>query len=561
MLHEPELLLLDEPTAGVDPKARRDFWREIHALAADGLTVLVSTHYMDEAERCHRLVYISYGKMLAAGTAPEVIAQAGLRTWAVVGPAARRRARCSSSSAAGWSCPSAPACMSAAPTHDDFPRWLAEHDPALARDDADRADPDRARRRLHRPDAGCARHRQLSAAPGRPSSSRRSAPRGGSDERPWRWALSLERIGAVLRKEFIQLRRDRLTFAMLIGVPIMQLVLFGYAINSDPRHLPTAVVALDQSPFVRSIVRAAQNTDYFHIIEIGSESEAERLIARGEVQFALVFPSDFSARLVRGESPAMAVYADATDPAATGPAVSALQRLPQLALRNDLHGPLARLAPDREPFEVIVHRRYNPEGLTNYNVVPGLMGVILTMTLVMMTAMGMTRERERGTLENLLATPVRPLEVMIGKILPYVIIGYVQVLIVFTAARWLFDVPMFGNFTLLSSAIVLFIVATLGVGFTFSTIARSQMQSMQMTMFYFLPNILLSGFMFPFRGMPSWAQWIGEALPLTHFLRIVRGVMLKGAGLVDVAPQTVPILVFIAVAAAVAMKRYKQTLD
>jgi ABC-2 type transport system permease protein len=379
-----------------------------------------------------------------------------------------------------------------------------------------------------------------------------------SADRSWRWALSLERIGAVLRKEFIQLRRDRLTFAMLIGVPIMQLVLFGYAINSDPKHLPTAVVALDQSPIVRTIVRAAQNTDYFHIIEVGSESEAERLIARGDVQFALVFPSDFTARMVRGESPAMAVYADATDPAATGTAVSALQRLPQLALRNDLHGPLARLAPDREPFQVIVHKRYNPEGLTNYNVVPGLMGVILTMTLVMMTAMGMTRERERGTLENLLATPVRPSEVMI---VPYVIIGYVQVLIVFTAARLLFEVPMFGNFVLLSAAIVLFIVATLGVGFAFSTMARSQMQSMQMTMFFFLPNILLSGFMFPFRGMPVWAQWIGEALPLTHFLRIVRGVMLKGAGWSDIAPQVVPILVFIAFAAAVAMKRYKQTLD
>jgi ABC-2 type transport system permease protein len=373
--------------------------------------------------------------------------------------------------------------------------------------------------------------------------------------------LSLERIGAVLRKEFIQLRRDRLTFAMLIGVPIMQLVLFGYAINSDPRHLPTAVVALDSSPLVRTIVRAAQNTDYFQIVEVGSESEAERLIARGDVQFALVFPADFSARLLRGESPPMAVYADATDPAATGTAVSALQRLPQLALRNDLKGTLAPLAPGREPFKVVVHKRYNPEGLTNYNIVPGLMGVILTMTLVMMTAMGMTRERERGTLENLLATPVRPAEVMIGKIVPYVIIGYVQVLIVFAAARWLFEVPMFGNFALLSAAIVLFIIATLGVGFLFSTIARSQMQSMQMTMFFFLPNILLSGFMFPFRGMPRWAQAIGEALPLTHFLRIVRGVMLKGAGPADVAPQAVPILVFIAVAAAIALKRYRQTLD
>jgi len=378
---------------------------------------------------------------------------------------------------------------------------------------------------------------------------------------PHRFGLSLERVAAVLRKEFVQLRRDRLTFAMLIGVPIMQLILFGYAINADPKHLPTAVVALDQSPLVRSIVRAAQNTDYFRIVEVGSESEAERLIARGDVQFALVFPSDFTRGVLRGDSPAMAVYADATDPAATGSAVAALQRLPLIALQHDLRGPTAQFAPGHAPFEVVVHRRYNPEGLTNYNVVPGLMGVILTMTLVMMTAMGMTRERERGTLENLLATPVRPAEVMIGKIVPYVLIGYLQVLIVFTAARLLFSVPMFGNFLTLSAAIVLFIVATLGVGFAFSTMARSQMQSMQMTMFYFLPNILLSGFMFPFRGMPTWAQWIGEALPLTHFLRIVRAVMLKGAGWSDVAPQTVPILIFIAVAAAVAMKRYRQTLD
>ncbi len=371
----------------------------------------------------------------------------------------------------------------------------------------------------------------------------------------------MQRISAVLRKEFVQLRRDRLTFAMLIGVPILQLVLFGYAINADPRNLPTAVVALDQSPLVRSIVRAAHNTGYFQIVEVAGESEVEQMIARGEVQFALVFPSDFSARVLRGEQPAMAVYADATDPAATGNAVAALTQLPQIALQHDLRGPLSSLNPGSAPFEVRVHRRYNPEGLTNYNVVPGLMGVILTMTLVMMTAMAMTRERERGTLENLLATPVRPVEVMIGKILPYVVIGYVQVLIVFVAARWLFEVPMFGSFALLSAAVVLFITATLGVGFAFSTLARSQMQSMQMTMFFFLPNILLSGFMFPFRGMPVWAQWIGEVLPLTHFLRIVRGVMLKGAGLPDVLPQSLPILAFIAVAGAVAMARYKQTLD
>jgi ABC-2 type transport system permease protein len=377
-----------------------------------------------------------------------------------------------------------------------------------------------------------------------------------------RWpGLSWGRIVAVLLKEFVQLRRDRLTFAMMIGVPIMQLVLFGYAINSDPRHLPTAVVALDNGPLVRSIVRAAENTGYFHIVQAASDSEAERLLATGQVQFALVFPADFSARLLRGEKPALAVYADATDPAATGSAVAALQSLPQVALVHDLKGPLAGLQPGTQPFELRVHKRYNPEGLTAYNVVPGLMGVILTMTLVMMTAMAMTRERERGTLENLLATPVRPVEMMVGKILPYVMVGYVQVLIVFAAARWLFAVPMAGSFVLLSAMVLLFIVATLTIGFTFSTIARSQMQSMQMTLFYFLPNILLSGFMFPFRGMPRWAQWLGELLPLTHFLRIVRAIMLKGAGAGDLWPEVAAIAAFTAAMGAIAMLRYRQTID
>ena len=386
----------------------------------------------------------------------------------------------------------------------------------------------------------------------RPTTS--SSPDGGG------W-LSWGRIVAVLRKEFVQLRRDRLTFAMMLGVPIMQLVLFGYAINGDPRQLPTAIVASDNSPFVRSIVRAAENTGYFKVVATVSDGDAEHLIASGQVQFALVFPADFSRRLLRGEHPALAVYADATDPAATGPAVAALAALPGRALADELKGPLASLRPSGQPFEVMVHRRYNPEGLTAYNVVPGLMGVILTMTLVMMTAMAMTRERERGTLENLLATPVRPLEMMIGKILPYVFIGYVQVLVVFTAARLLFGVPMAGSFLMLTSSVLLFIVATLAVGFTFSTIARSQMQSMQMTMFYFLPNILLSGFMFPFRGMPSWAQAIGEALPLTHFVRIVRGIMLKGVGWHDVWAEAAAIVAFTLVVGAIAMLRYRQTID
>jgi len=369
------------------------------------------------------------------------------------------------------------------------------------------------------------------------------------------------RILAVLLKEFVQLRRDRLTFAMLIGVPIMQLVLFGYAINGDPRQLPTAIVALDDGPLVRSIVRAAENTGYFRVVATTTDSEAEALIARGEVQFAIVFPADFSRRLLRGEHPALAVYADAADPAATGPAVAALQQLPALALTRELQGPLAPLRGGVAPFDVRLHKRYNPEGISAYNVVPGLMGVILTMTLVMMTAMAMTRERERGTLENLLATPVRPLEMMVGKILPYALMGYVQVLIVFGASRGLFEVPMAGSFALLTAMVLLFIIATLTVGFTFSTIARSQMQSMQMTMFYFLPNILLSGFMFPFRGMPAWAQQIGELLPLTHFLRIVRGIMLKGTGWPELWPEATAIGAFVLVMGTVAMLRYRQTID
>ncbi|BAL95760.1 ABC transporter permease [Rubrivivax gelatinosus] len=374
-------------------------------------------------------------------------------------------------------------------------------------------------------------------------------------------SLSWGRILAVLRKELIQLRRDRLTFAMLIGVPLMQLVLFGYAINGDPKHLPTAVVALDESPVVRSVVAAVRNTGYFEIVAMPSEADAEALIASGQVQFALVFPGDFTRRLLRGETPPLVVLADASDPAATGQAVAALAALPTLALRSELTGALAPLAGGAAPFEVRVHKRYNPEGITAFNVVPGLMGVILTMTLVMMTSMAMTRERERGTLENLLATPVRPVEMMAGKILPYVIIGYGQVLLVFAAARVLFHVPMAGSFVLLSAMVLLFIVATLSVGFTFSTIARSQMQSMQMTMFYFLPNILLSGFMFPFRGMPGWAQTIGEVLPLTHFLRIVRAVMLKGSGFADLWPEAAAIAAFALAAGGVAMLRYRQTID
>jgi ABC-2 type transport system permease protein len=360
----------------------------------------------------------------------------------------------------------------------------------------------------------------------------------------------------------VQMRRDRLTFAMMIGVPVMQLVLFGYAINMDPKALPAAVVSAESSVYSRSLVRALENTRYFRVVATpATVAEADRLLALGEVQFVLHVPEDFSRRLQRGDRPVILVEADATDPAATSNAIAALQQVSLTGLDHDLVGPLAKLRTGPSPFELRVHRRYNPEGITQYNIVPGLMGVVLTMTLVMMTSIAMTRERERGTMENLLATPVKPLEVMLGKIVPYILVGYVQVIVILAAAAFLFRVPLVGSLVLLSLLLVLFIATNLAIGFTFSTIAKSQMQAMQMTMFFFLPSMLLSGFMFPFRGMPEWAQVLGEIFPLTHFLRIVRSILLKGGGFGDVFPHVWPLALILVLVSAAALKRYQRTLD
>lgn len=374
--------------------------------------------------------------------------------------------------------------------------------------------------------------------------------------------ISAGRLMAMMVKEFIQMRRDRLTFAMMVGVPILQLILFGFAINSDPKALPTAVLVADSSPFARTLVAAMENSRYFAITRTAaSEAEIDRLLAEGEVQFAVTIPTGFARDLQRGTRPVLLVEADATDPAATSNALSALTAIARQALNPDLTGPLLGLRSGPDPVELRVHRRYNPEGITQYNVVPGLMGVVLTMTMVMMTALAVTRERERGTMENLLAMPVRPFEVMLGKIVPFVVVGYVQVLLIVVAARLLFDVPVVGSLGLLSAVLILFIAANLAVGFTFSTLARNQLQAMQMSFFFFLPSMLLSGFMFPFRGMPGWAQAVGEILPLTHFLRIVRGILLKGNGLAEIATEVLALALFLTVVTVVALKRYRQTLD
>ncbi|OAN50732.1 mannose-1-phosphate guanyltransferase [Paramagnetospirillum marisnigri] len=374
--------------------------------------------------------------------------------------------------------------------------------------------------------------------------------------------FSWRRTFAMMIKEFVQMRRDQLTFAMMVGIPLLQLVLFGFAINSDPRRLPTAVLDADHGTFGRAILAAMQASNYFEITgTVAGEAEAEQLLAEGKVQFVISIPADFSRKVARGDRPALLVEADATDPAATSGALAALAEVSRHALDRDLSGPLASLKPPPPPVDLRLHRRYNQEGNTQYNIVPGLMGVVLTMTMAMMTALAVTRERERGTMENLLVMPVRPMEVMLGKIAPYVVVGYIQVAVILVSARLIFQVPIVGSLTLLTSASVVFIAANLAIGFTFSTIAKNQMQAMQMSFFFFLPSILLSGFMFPFRGMPGWAQTLGELLPLTHFLRVVRGIMLKGNGPAEIAGEVGAMALILVVVSIIAMVRYRETLD
>ncbi|WP_245183350.1 ABC transporter permease [Legionella israelensis] len=367
---------------------------------------------------------------------------------------------------------------------------------------------------------------------------------------------------AVIVKEFIQMRRDKGTFALLMGVPLMQLILFGYAINTNPRSLPTAIVNDDHSVFSRRILKSMENSTYFKFISPqSSEKEARELLKKGQASFVVNFPVNFSRDLVKGLRPQLLLEADATDPAATSRAISVFSDLAFLTLNEELTGPLKDLIVNKPPYEPVVHAIYNPLAITSYNIVPGLLGVVLTMTMVIITSLAITKEYERGTMENLLATPLKPMEVMIGKILPYIIVGYLQVLLILFLSKLLFDIPIEGSILLLLFFCLPFIVANLAVGLTFSTLASNQLQAIQGSVFFFLPSILLSGFMFPFRGMPEWAQWVGSALPLTHFLVIVRGILLKGNGFMDVWARVIPIIIFMVVVMLISFSRYRKTLD
>ena len=373
---------------------------------------------------------------------------------------------------------------------------------------------------------------------------------------------ALNRLLAVIIKEARQLRRDPLTLGMMFVIPMVQLVLFGYAINSDPRNLPTAILSYDSSPLSRAVIRAIGNTGYFSAArELNSEAEANTLMQAGEVQFVITIPEQFFRHLIRHEDAQIDVEADATDPSTVGPAITAVNGAISQTLASELTGVLSGYRATPQKVNVILQRRYNPEGLTRFNVVPGLLGVILTITLVMMTALAVTREYERGTMENLLAMPVRPLEVMAGKIAPYVIIGAVQVAVVLAASAVLFQVPFLGNPLFFGLATLLFITVNLAIGFTFSTVARNQLQAMQLSFFFMLPSIMLSGFAFPFRGMPLWARAIGECLPATHFIRITRGVMLKGASFPQLAAEVLALTVILVVVGSIAVSRYRVTLD
>jgi ABC-2 type transport system permease protein len=372
--------------------------------------------------------------------------------------------------------------------------------------------------------------------------------------------FSWTRLVAIILKEFTQMKRDRVTFGMMIGLPLLQLILFGFAINTDPKSLPTAVISADHSLFTRQFTIALQNSSYFKIIpEIQTDTAAERYLRRAQVQFVIYIPQHFSTRLVQGNHPEILVEADATDPSATGNAIQAVQAINDLLY--NYQGPLHALKSGGSPVNLIIQSKYNPGRVSQYNIVPGLLGVVLTMTMIIITSLAITRERERGTMESLLAMPVRPLEVILGKLIPYIIVGYIQVSLILLAARILFSVPIEGSLILLLVACLPFIAANLGVGLMFSTLAKNQLQAMQLSFFFFLPSILLSGFMFPFRGMPNWAQSIGNILPLTHFLLIVRGILLKGNGLFDILPEIYSITLFLIVALVLGVKRYRQTLD
>lgn len=374
--------------------------------------------------------------------------------------------------------------------------------------------------------------------------------------------FSWQRLIAIIKKEFIQLKRDRGTLGMIIMLPIIQLLLFGYAINTDPKNLPTAIISEDNTFLTRSIVAGLQNSEYFRVTHhISSDKQGNKLLKQGKVFFVISIPDNFTQNVIRGANPEILLQADATDPTAISNAVSSLNGITNKIIQENMKGNLSYLKNQPSPFSIIVHKLYNPEGFTKYNIVPGLIGLVLIFSGVMMTALAITRERERGTMENLLSMPIKPIEIMMGKIIPFVFIGLFQVGIVLLIAYFLFSIPIFGSVLLLFSCSLLFIICNLAIGFLISTIAKNQTQALQMSVFVILPSVVMTGFMFPFQAMPIWAQAIAKCIPLTYFLKIARGIILKGADFIDIFPNLWPLGVIVAFLTIITLHIYKNTLD
>ncbi|MGH7521654.1 MAG: ABC transporter permease [Gemmatimonadales bacterium] len=368
----------------------------------------------------------------------------------------------------------------------------------------------------------------------------------------------MRRFGPMFRKEFIQMRRDRLTLGIMVGIPVIQLMLFGFAIQTDVRHIPTVVLDESRTPASRDAIAAFENTGNFRIVaHVNGRDALDAWIARGDAQAGIAIPHDFPRDLARGTTATIQVIVDASDPLSSQAALAAAAGVAQV--RN--LAILSAAAHRDLPLETRVRPRYNP-GLRSPNyIVPGLVGVILTITLVLVTAMAIVRERERGTLEQLIVTPITKTELMLGKIAPYVGVGLIQMTTVLLLGRFVFDVPLTGNVLLLYAVALIFIVASLALGLFVSTLVRTQQQAMQASFFFVLPNILLSGFMFPRQAMPEVFQWIGALLPLTHFLKVLRGILLKGVGVAELWQEMGVLLLFATVLIALSVRRFQKTLD
>jgi ABC-2 type transport system permease protein len=371
-----------------------------------------------------------------------------------------------------------------------------------------------------------------------------------------------ERLRSIFWKEFIQMRRDRATLGMMLGIPVIQLMLFGYAVNMDVRHLPATVLDYSHTQESRSLIQRFEATGNFRLTRAtDSYEEALRLVDRGSARAAIVIPADFARRMKRGGPAQVQVLVDASDPTVSQNAIAAAQLVGQsvnLEIVSSLAGPLARTVP---PLDVRVRPLYNPALKTAIFIVPGIIGVLLSNMLIIITAMAIVREREAGTLEQLIVTPLSRTEIMLGKIAPYVVVGYVQMTAVLVLGSILFQVPIRGSLLTIYLIAFLFIVASLGLGLFVSTLARTGAQAIQSSFFFLLPNIMLSGFMFPREGMPAFAQALGWAIPLTYFLQILRGVILKGVGIAELWPQALALVGFAVLFFTFAVQRFHKTLD